>query len=80
MIPKNVLKAFGFRKCKGNELYCGQFSKGSFYNPFLDMYYDPKMHNDKQFALNVVSGIAFRYREMLLGVPYHFANKVVGEK
>lgn len=78
MIPKNVLKAFGFRKCPQAETYSEHFSKNTFYNPFLDIYYDPKMHNDNQFALNVISGITFRYRNALAS-PSDFAEKVAGE-
>jgi hypothetical protein len=77
MIPKNILKAFGFRKCKKQEL--SGFSNGSYYNPFLDIYYDPEMHDDKRFASNVVSSIAVRYHDALV-VNYNFAEKVVGEK
>ena len=81
MIPRNVLKAFGFRKCKKSELYetLGRFSKASFYNPFLDIYYDPKIHKDKQFALNVVSAMALRYKDALT-VPNDFVNKVVEQE
>ena len=79
MIPENVLEAFGFKKCRAGETYLGHFSEDSSYNPYLDIYYNPKIHSDKQFALNVANGMAFRFQSSI-AFPDNFAQRVVGEK
>ena len=54
MIDKNTLKIFGFKKKID---ISGTFSKKSYFNQKLNMWYDPLAHSNQQFADNVTSSI-----------------------
>lgn len=58
MINNSTLKAFGFRKLKklkkrGPRISMRNRPKGTWYSPKLQMHYTPRLHTDKQFAINL---------------------------
>jgi len=53
MIQSNVLIALGFRRAQKQR----GFSKETWYQPCLELFYDPKMHSDTVFARNLVMAI-----------------------
>lgn len=58
MISREVLHAFGFRKAIHPKK--AGFSSKSYYNPELEIWYDPLIHADHTFAFNVCLAVAIK--------------------
>jgi hypothetical protein len=70
MIDKATLRAFGFRKvtkrfCRENDLLSSNLPRESYYHVKLDMFYDPTIHSNKQFAQNYTDAVRFKMKNSI---------------
>lgn len=59
MINPKILKLFGFRKVNPRHIPSGM-NRSGWYNPILELYYNPRAHSDSQFAINLLAQAAYK--------------------